>query len=223
MVPQDIIYTLSSAVETLDEQISNRQASQQEQSGAQKAAIVKALLQGNHDGHDVRSQGQQIQGQLKQLIQDLHRFRPFNVPPVPVPFKEFEQSPESDAAAAESEANEEMQARHLEISIQQEGSDPYIQQVVLNVPQSAEDRGFFTSHGSPSTRVDEAASIEEIDDVNPGRTFTRRRFGYNDGRARYQDMFAISVKRQRRLKMKKHKFKKLTRRTRNLRQRQGKV
>jgi hypothetical protein len=36
---------------------------------------------------------------------------------------------------------------------------------------------------------------------------------------RQTDMWAISVKRQRRLKMKKHKYKKLMRRTRNLRRR----
>jgi hypothetical protein len=71
--------------------------------------------------------------------------------------------------------------------------------------------------------IEDAATVQEIDDVDGGRTFTRRRFGYNNGRARYQDMFAISVKRQRRLKMKKHKFKKLMRKTRNLRQRQGKL
>lgn len=34
-------------------------------------------------------------------------------------------------------------------------------------------------------------------------------------------MWAISVKRQRKLKMKKHKYKKLMRRTRNLRRREG--
>jgi hypothetical protein len=36
---------------------------------------------------------------------------------------------------------------------------------------------------------------------------------------RGEDMYAISVKRQRKLKMKKHKYKKLMRRTRNLRRR----
>lgn len=36
-------------------------------------------------------------------------------------------------------------------------------------------------------------------------------------------MEAISVKRQRKLKMKKHKYKKLMRRTRNLRRKLGKI
>ena len=85
--------------------------------------------------------------------------------------------------------------------------------------------------GVPLTRMDlPAVVVDEILDKPSSEMVPRQPFLHklliryrrrNEAiRERRQEfLYAISVKRQRRLKMKKHKYKKLMRRTRNLRQR----
>lgn len=224
---QDIIFTLSSAVENLDEQIASKRAEPHAQGAEQKAAIIKALMQRN-DGsvesnrtHHLDSAPQSINvagGNVKLAIQEIaRRFRPFNAPPAPTPISDAEiDAAEAEAAAAE--AGEEMQAKVFEVEIEHQDYDPYIQQVVLNVHQQSDlDNGnFFTSHEARIVEMGETAMEQEIEDLSYGRRLggrTRRGSG----------MYAISVKRQRRLKMKKHKYKKLMRKTRNLRRRLGQI
>ncbi|OBT56552.1 hypothetical protein VE04_04413 [Pseudogymnoascus sp. 24MN13] len=61
-------------------------------------------------------------------------------------------------------------------------------------------------------------TIEESTSRPSRDRMRERRLRYVEERAG-GEMFALSVKRQRKLKMKKHKYKKLMRRTRNLRRR----
>ncbi|KAK4947313.1 hypothetical protein LTR10_013681 [Elasticomyces elasticus] len=222
---QEVILTLSSTVERLDEQIAHKRVEDSSQHTEAKAAIMKALMQRNDTSsdpnrtHHLDGAPQTITvngGNVKLVIQEIaKRFRPFNVPPAPVPISDAEISA-AEAEAAAAEANEEMQAKSLEVEIENQEHDPYIQQVVLNVHEQgeAEDGGFFTSHTAPLMEIEEGSAGPEIlDPRHKGRV----------GRPRHTGMYAISVKRQRRLKMKKHKYRKLMRKTRNIRRRLGQI
>lgn len=237
---QEVILTLSSALENLDEQMSDKRAAQ---NAEHKAHMIKALVSGNANTDtnqtqhlDGNPQSINIQGgNVKLALQEFaRRFRPYNTPPAPVPFNDQSTQP----SEAEDTVDVERHAQALEIEIHQDQEyDPYIQQVVLNVPKgSALQTGdFFTSHEARladmenplrAHEVENPDDVHEIQDPSILPSMGRRRgpgLYKIPNRSRTPTMMAISVKRQRRLKMKKHKFKKLTRRTRNLKMRQGKI
>lgn len=79
---------------------------------------------------------------------------------------------------------------------------------VITIDESTDANGEITysAHSSPLQ-------------AEPSRFLERMQIRQMQSRMRENDMLAISVKRQRKLKMKKHKYKKLMRRTRNLRRR----
>jgi hypothetical protein len=234
---EDVIYTLASAVERLDDHLSPKQMDHAH-NAEQKAALIKALTRGNDAPSDPTSKTLHLDGppqtinlqggNVKLVVQmDPRRFRPFNVPPVPQPISDS-QIDAAEARVAEAERQEEMQSKVLELEIeQQDYSDPYIQQVVINEPPNSENMqhdGFFTSHPAPDMEIEApyANSIEP--EIVPSRRngLTGRRRVPQPGKAR-ETMYAISVKRQRRLKMKKHKYKKLMRKTRNIRRKLGQI
>lgn len=237
----EVIYTLASAVERLDEHISEKQTNQPSHSNTadQKAALIKALTQRNDPFND-QSRTHHLDGNpsptislqngnIKLVIQEIQRrFRPFNVPPAPQPISDAD----IDAAeqkAEEAAKQEDMQAKMLEVEIEQQGyegesSDPYIQQVVINVPRGEtelQNAGFFTN-GATMMEIENPDAATSIPEVEPRRSIIgrRRRMGFTKQQGA---MYAISVKRQRRLKMKKHKYKKLMRKTRTLRRKLGQV
>jgi len=212
---------------------------------AQRADIISALTQHNDavsnpadPNHPQHLDGQPSNIQLrvpngvKIVIQEIaRRFRPYNAPPVPVAISDAElEAREAEASAAET--NEDAQTRQ----IQNEDQEPQVHQIVMTVHENVDLQNghFFTSHETPSIemRGNDNADVEyhEITE-QPSEPITqsggRRRVGsISDGldrRRRWNEMYAISVKRQRRLKMKKHKYKKLMRKTRNLRRRQDKL
>ncbi|OAL40552.1 hypothetical protein AYO20_00288 [Fonsecaea nubica] len=240
---QDVIYTLASAVENLDDHISQKQVDQASHNTAeQKAALIKSLMQRNESPadpnrtHHLDGAPQTIQiagGNIKLVIQEMQRrFRPFNAPPVPRPISDAEINASEEQSARQAEKEEEMQAKALEVDIEQDHNDPYIQQVMINVPQNSaelQNGRFFTSRGAPVVEIehpDASSALPEIEQQLPlGRSRIighRRQVGSIPGRRR-EGMYAISVKRQRRLKMKKHKYKKLMRKTRNLRRKLGQI
>jgi hypothetical protein len=127
-----------------------------------------------------------------------NRFQPFSPPPAPVPMD----TPDSLAAGAEAAESQEPQHRTYT--------------AVLTIEESTAANGEVTymAHSSPLVAEDPPAT--------PTKFLERmqiRHERYRIQRAEENDMLAISVKRQRKLKMKKHKYKKLMRRTRNLRRR----
>ena len=115
---------------------------------------------------------------------------------------------------------EEMQAREFEEQVQLQDNEL--------VQHSRTPRGrrvlrdFFTQR---AVQVEEPnQSLKVQDPTQQGRRIRIRRspsnhMGFGDHRRYYM----ISVRRQRKLKMKKHKYKKLMRKTRNLRRRQDKL
>lgn len=124
------------------------------------------------------------------------RYQPFNAPPAPVPMD----TADSLKAGLEA-ANEEVQHR------------TYV--ATLTVEESTDVNGevTYSAHTTPLVDMEEP----EVPRSFGERMYERRqRF---EERSERDEMLAISVKRQRKLKMKKHKYKKLMRRTRNLRRR----
>jgi hypothetical protein len=130
------------------------------------------------------------------------KYRPFNPPPAPVPMD----TTESLAAGAEV-AEAELEAQHRTYT------------AVLTIEESTDSNGEVTylAHSSPL--------VAELPSASPPTKFLERmqirqeRYREQHQNLEENDMLAISVKRQRKLKMKKHKYKKLMRRTRNLRRR----
>ncbi|KAH7319228.1 hypothetical protein BKA65DRAFT_514046, partial [Rhexocercosporidium sp. MPI-PUGE-AT-0058] len=133
------------------------------------------------------------------------RYRPFHPPAAPVPIDSIESLAAGKEAVAQSQAQErEPEPLHRTYT------------AMLTIEESTDANGDVTymAHSSPL--------IEDAPRAGPTKFLERmqqRRERYRIQRSEENDMLAISVKRQRKLKMKKHKYKKLMRRTRNLRRR----
>ncbi|KAL3482370.1 hypothetical protein BJX99DRAFT_216902 [Aspergillus californicus] len=155
-------------------------------------------------------EGNQLDGldmsELKVSVEELtRRLRPFNPPPPPVPFSE-------SAAATESGGL-------------RESRDTSSYSTVLTIQESTHSDGSksYEAHTSPlvQTQAMEAPGADEAEAIidlphNSQNTYIERT--RNTG-----TMNAISTMRRRKLKMKKHKFKKLLRRTRTLRRKLDKA
>ncbi|KAH6711525.1 hypothetical protein BKA61DRAFT_611142 [Leptodontidium sp. MPI-SDFR-AT-0119] len=131
------------------------------------------------------------------------RYRPFHPPPAPVPMDSSESLAAGKEAATQAQ-EQEQEPLHRTYT------------TMLTIEESTDANGDVTymAHSSPL--------IEDAPRSGPKKFLERmqqRRERYRIQRSEENDMLAISVKRQRKLKMKKHKYKKLMRRTRNLRRR----
>lgn len=226
---QDVIYTISSAVQNLDEQVATQQqGAQHDEEVSQRVDIIKALTQHNNgatnpgDSNTVHIDGQpqnqtslRVGGNVKLVIQALARqFRPFNPPPAPTAAPEVEFfEPEKTDAEVQAATAEEAQANLLEAEIesQESSTKPQLQHFILQNGTVKSTGTFFTS-SVPRAGGRSRRGIYLVKDLS-----------IRDVRKGMEKMYTISVKRQRRLKMKKHKYKKLQRKTRNLRRRQGKI
>ncbi|KAI9171804.1 hypothetical protein HJFPF1_01295 [Paramyrothecium foliicola] len=120
-------------------------------------------------------------------------FFPFRPPPLPQP------QPASglEGAAAEAEAVEETQHHRV-----------YKAMFTIEESTEADGQVRIVAHSPRIIQNDQPRSFLE--------RMAQRQLRFEDARRR-QDMHAISVKRQRKLRMKKKKYKKLMKRTRNLR------
>jgi Mitochondrial domain of unknown function (DUF1713) len=241
----DIIYTLSSALEGLEEQIEQKQ---QDVSVSQKADLIKQLTQNNDNTRTIHLDAQQSKTMVLKLDfqKIVNHFRPFNVPPAPTPVTQ-EQLESIDAQEAAPDAGGELLAQQLEtqsneqianaaaalgrrhrkrlnvqLAQQEQAQQTEIAEVVFNVradENDLENGQFFTSRmqiENPQIRY----RVKEPQQTVRGMGGRLRRGAYVPLRQK-PNMKLISVKRQRRLKMKKHKYKKLMRKTRNLRRKLG--
>ncbi|EEH33385.1 hypothetical protein PAAG_04435 [Paracoccidioides lutzii Pb01] len=223
--PNDVISTLSSAVNSMETVLPNNQSNS---------------LLGNNNSRSTTSQGSAKHAESDQLsgvdelsIEDLsisvqefaRKLHPFNPPPPPVPMDSFgEQDIPSEAELSESEL--------------QEGVREQSYSTILTITESThtDGRKTYEAHSSPLVSIDNkdapSSSVYEGEKViqDQGGSFStsepepgyrwQHRISPTIGRRIY---YAISVKRQRKLKMKKHKHKKLMRRTRMLRRKLDKA
>jgi len=134
-------------------------------------------------------------------------FLPFNPPPPPKPLSDMIAEREAENAAlspAEEAATEQMpQSRVYKavVTIEETVDADGQYKVLAHSPQLVED-------GDPLLERQPRTFLERL---------AQRQLRYEDARE-HADYYTISVKRQKKLRMKKRKYKKLMRRTRNIRQ-----
>ncbi|KAF9893056.1 hypothetical protein FE257_012467 [Aspergillus nanangensis] len=184
---EDVIFTLSSAVDSMETTAANQLG---EQDGAWQNLDA---AEGSHlDGLNMAD----LQISVEELTK---RLRPFHPPPPPVPFDE--------AKSAD--------ATHHETS-------SYSTVLTIHESKHADGRRTYEAHTTPFVHDMEApGAATETDAVidvphSSGTTYIER---LRNNRT----MHAISTKRRRKLKMKKHKYKKLLRNTRTLRRKLDKA
>lgn len=191
----DVISTLSSTVNVLESQAQREQWDNE-------AEDLRAAINSESQQHALHLDG----APQSSLALPTHvlagAYRPFSPPPPPVPMNTA-QSLQAGAEAAEVYHTPQRKTYTA----------------VLTVQESTNAAGevTYTARSSPLIAEDPpAVPARFLERMN----IRQERYNeYREQRAEDTGMWAISVKRQRKLKMKKHKYKKLMKRTRNLRRR----
>lgn len=220
----DVIFTLGSVVDNL-EQISS--------GGEDSNNLQWHVLQASEPNG---ANGKQLEGILLNIPTEkiIAQFQPFRPPPPPQAF--------DDHSAAE-------QVKQKKKSVERKVRKPKSPKswsttiIVTEYTNPNDGSNTYSVSSPPITRLSNPQSLE-IGEPSTGSQVRReqpflqrmwvRRQTWEDFRHRRREepgargrelnnMMLISVKRQRKLKMKKHKYKKLMRRTRNLRRRLGKL
>jgi hypothetical protein len=206
----DVVSALSSTVNKLE------LAAQQERWNAEADELRVAITAESHHAEgETRHLDQSLADSQIPFPQHIlsGNYRPFNPPPPPQPMTD------EQMLSPETAPNGHPQHRTYK--------------AVLTISESTNAAGEVTymAHSSPliaDIEEPELSSSADIQDPHSPPTNFRERM--NIRQERYDEflhrrgeedaaVWAISVKRQRKLKMKKHKYKKLMRRTRNLRRR----
>ncbi|EFQ97135.1 hypothetical protein MGYG_00178 [Nannizzia gypsea CBS 118893] len=226
---KDVIYTLSSAVNAIEQNLPG-----QHQASAEDIEFRNAISQASsiHAESDVTHLDGVPTQELRASIQEFaKRLRPFNPPPAPTPMDgAFESAAGMESAADKSGA--------AEAAAESEPSDQTFSTVLtIRESRNAEGRKSYEAYASPFVRVDdmEAPSAQGESSIyqdqetsdrsvsEPKQSFLQRmvirqlQWERAQGQRQRERMYTISVKRQRKLKMKKHKHKKLLKKTRTLR------
>jgi hypothetical protein len=197
--PADVIYTLSVAVDTLEKAGSGSETSQlpsqQQNEPLTHENLRAAVTQASQTNAEPTNLDRQSQATYINIEELARNFRPFRPPPPPVPMSSETSSPSF--------------------------SQPHPHTIRIRLRGHT---NFFTArvplHRDPAY----PSGQNYVEPRNTGKQpflerMRIRQESWEERRAgRIREVWrAISVKRQRKLKMKKHKYKKLMRRTRNLR------
>jgi hypothetical protein len=198
--PTEVIDTLSNALKTLDDVTGKLHKTKLQDQWNEETDEVRAAITAESYR---RAEVEALDNTPEDMNFPRHilstKYRPFQPPPAPVPMNTAE------SLAAEAEVAEDaLEPQHRTYT------------AVLTIEESTDANGDVTymAHSSPL--------VAEEPPATPTRFLERmqiRQERYREQRSEENDMLAISVKRIRKLKMKKHKYKKLMRRTRNLRRR----
>lgn len=193
------MYTLSSAAQSME----NSAQHLSEQGGHQLAVDVQP-----YDAMNMTD--------IKHSVEELtKRLRPFHPPPPPVPFDQAKNIAGNN------------NAKQLEVSPSSSPSkETSTYSTVLTIHESTDaiGRKTYEAHTTPFVRAKDmdapgATQNESLNDQplrNSGKTYIERM-------RNNRTMHAISTRRRRQAKMKKHKLKKLLRRTRTLRRKLDKA
>jgi hypothetical protein len=202
---QDVMSTLSNTVDSLE-------------GSAEEAGLRWELLaesEGKGDTIHLDGAPQKV-GSFEDLMGRL----PFEPPPAPGPAENAEMASMEPLEESHQAADAEAESKAWKVTVtvtESTGADgqknitaslsPLMR--IPNPPPNAEDRSPGRQYIIEQPMLDQMVE-QQIRDGN------RKSEGDNG-------MFAISVKRQRKLKMKKHKYKKLMKRTRTLRRKLGRI
>ncbi|EGO53121.1 hypothetical protein NEUTE1DRAFT_119080 [Neurospora tetrasperma FGSC 2508] len=193
----DVLSTLSQAVHDLESPMSGLRLSDNDvEDGSTKISLK------HPDGteSDVYFQLNSMSG----------HFLPFSPPPPPEPIAEV------DEAAAEAEASA---AIAEEIAAAEQEPETRVYKAVVTIEETRNTNGQYKI-------MAHSPQLVEDDAVQPRSFLERlalRQIRYEEARQQQGIMHAISVRRQKKLKIKKKKYKKLMRRTRNERRKQDRL
>lgn len=230
--PEDVIYTLHNTIETLE----NAAAAPADGEGVRWEIIHESP---SHNGGEGIKHLDGVP-RMKSLDELVAQFKPFRVPPPPQPF------PTESKTSDTEKRRLAKQAKQNQLQMKRES---YTTTIIVTASTSADGQRTFKASSSPIVRINDPERESSSTIQEPGHRIRqpflermRRRqllflqqqqkkaleggvlggMGYvrrAPSARRRGRMWAISVKRQRKLKMKKHKYKKLMKRTRNLRRR----
>jgi hypothetical protein len=195
----DNIQTLSSGIESLEAALRTREQKPGKEEFIPSEAEVKHL-----DGAPPAS-----------VDQLMAQFIPFRPPPAPVPFDQ-----PAEAEVTPFQPHEEPQAQAAPIH-----KRSWSTAVIVTESMDASGNRTYSASTAPMVEIQVPAqeNSRDLDEIEIRQPFLERMKlrqntydRYRDGQGR-PDMLLISVKRQRKLKMKKHKYKKLMKKTRLLR------
>jgi len=207
--PAEVIYTLSSALTGLESAVQHHQQQQpQQSSNSEEEELRNAVTQAsvsNAESPQTHLDGIPI-SDIKLSIQEFAKqFAPFKPPPAPVPMGEEEETVIPQRENTETSGRRESYGR----------PGQYSQPSLADTTKSVGWKDTLAAYFAPLQIQDQR--YQEHEEL---RAPSSSRLSYMErSRTRREKMHTISVKRQRKLKMKKHKYKKLMRRTRNLRRR----
>ncbi|KAJ5748438.1 uncharacterized protein N7511_010134 [Penicillium nucicola] len=184
--PEDVIFTLSSAVQNMEHGAQGMSESEDQfRSFSEQDGELRML-----DGPDAKMSVEEF----------TRRLRPFQPPPPPVPMNTAaDEATETHDALVDNEYSTYSTVLTIREARHADGRKTYEAHTGPFVRSEMEDAGMQTE-----------VSIEAPADHTTGMTYMER---VRNNRT----MHAISTKRRRQVKMKKHKFKKLMKRTRTLR------
>ena len=212
----DIIYTLSSTIDTLENAAGTDQSQNTQQMSPDEMSLRQAVTQAYHSNSDSPTHHLDIPAKTLHFnLQELAKnFRPFVPPPAPVPLGS---GVESSHISTQTQSQAEAQPAPVQKS--------YITTLTIRETSYPNGQKTYKTHTTPI--------IEESNSQSPGNAIRylppspqnqpflgrmrQRQLQYLERLADSDGLMAISVKRQRKLKMKKHKYKKLMKRTKNLR------
>ena len=210
--PADVIYTLSSAVEGMEN--TNSRSQRQSKMGTDLHTVVTQASASNADNGTFRHLDNYSSHDVHINLQELAKnFRPFVAPPAPVPMGYSQESTAKIQQALPKRRRTTQKSYSTTLTILEStypnGRKTYKAQTSPIREEPIEENNLATDMPPASRQPflnhmrERQRRLEEWRDNGPAKDLWR----------------AISVKRQRKLKMKKHKYKKLMRRTRNLRRR----
>ncbi|KAK3382277.1 hypothetical protein B0T24DRAFT_600901 [Lasiosphaeria ovina] len=197
----DVIQTLDKTVQQLEQPLANLTISKDQDQQQQQQQQQQEEQQEAEDGATKiafkRQDGSEASVYL-QLNAMAGHFQPYSPPPAPEPVTDAQAEAEAAAAAAEEAAEQEPQTR--------------IHRAIVTLEETLDADGEYKVVATGLEMINEDAQLRTF----LGRVALRQLRRYSS-RAQDGTMQAISVRRQRKLKMKKKKYKKLQRKTRNIR------
>ena len=210
--PSHVLYTLSSAVDNIEDIAAQSQQQQVSPEDSDLRAAVTQSSASNAETGAIRHLDGNKPQSLNINIQELAKnFRPYKAPPPPVPMDQAQQT----GSTVQPSPPKKRQTIQKSYSTR------------LFITQNIYPNGHTTYKTRTSPLLEEPIDERSCNVILPpvsrqpflSRMLERHRRleQWREEGARKEIWRCISVKRQRKLKMKKHKYKKLMRRTRNLR------
>jgi hypothetical protein len=193
--PEDVIFTLSSTAQNM-ESMANGMSESDDQFGQLQRSFTSDP---NGDIHML--DGPEAKMSVEEFTR---RLRPFHPPPPPVP---IDMNPSPDAMESEAQNQHE--------------TSTYSTVLTIRETRNSDGRKTYEASTGPFVRDMEDHEHEGITIDAPSGSASG--MTYIERRRHNQTIHAISTKRRRKVKMKKHKFKKLMRRTRTLRRKLDKA